>query len=116
MVSEFEECFPEEVDSPEMELIMKVVEELEMVVEQGAEFLPVFPPPQAPGVRERALFRAPSMLLYRMDSTTTTRSTSSDASRSQHIGDRAFASGLVFISAQCDTGFVGEVGRAPPPL
>ena len=116
MVSEFEECFPEEVDSPEMELIMKVVEELEMVVEQGAEFLPVFPPPQAPGVRERALFRALSMLLYRMDSTTTTRSTRSDASRSQHIGDRAFASGLVFISAQCDTGFVGEVGRAPPPV
>ena len=56
MVSEFEECFPEEVDSPEMELIMKVVEELEMVVEQGAEFLPVFPPPQAPGVRERESF------------------------------------------------------------
>ena len=38
-----------------MDLIMEVVEQLEKIVEQGSGFLPVFPPPQAPGAREQEL-------------------------------------------------------------
>ena len=62
IVEEFQEFFQEEFkdyfkdcflcDEPEMLAIMQYVEDLEIDVEKGAAFLPVFAPPGPPGMRK----------------------------------------------------------------